>query len=47
MKEWCDENGRYDILIGSSSRDIRLSASIMVDREMSYTLGNITEAMIG
>ena len=47
MKEWCVESGRYDILIGSSSRDIRLGGSIAYDKEMSYTLGNITEAMIG
>ncbi len=47
MRAWCVENGRYDILIGSSSRDIRLTGSLTVDRHMPYSMSLRSEAMIG
>ena len=47
LGKWCVENGRYDIMIGSSSRDIRLSVSIMIDGKAPYSMSNFSEAMIG
>lgn len=31
MKKWFVENGEFEILVGSSSRDIRLKASVYID----------------
>ncbi len=41
------ENGRYNILIGASSRDIRLSGAIMIDDPKCYTIRKVSEDMIG
>ena len=37
LREWIVENGRYNILVGASSQDIRLSASVECDRKMPYS----------
>ena len=41
------ENGKYNILIGSSSRDIRLCASIIYNDNDDYTMKRTGEDMIG
>lgn len=45
--KWIVENGDYNILIGSSSRDIRLEGMIRVNQNMPYTIVNMSEDMIG
>lgn len=45
--EWIAENGDYKILVGSSSRDIRLEGTIRLNHEMPYTMISISEDMIG
>ena len=48
LKEFVAENGRYDIYIGSSSQDIRLTTSFMYNDEASpYSINCTGEAMIG
>jgi hypothetical protein len=41
------ENGKYNILIGSSSQDIRLSGSIYYNDNDEYTIKRTGEDMIG
>lgn len=36
LKDWCVESGIFDILIGASSRDIRLQASVEVNSASHY-----------
>ena len=38
LRDWITEDGRYDILVGSSSRDIRLSGAINVKDKTPYTM---------
>ncbi len=38
LHEWVTENGEYHILIGSSSQDIRLTGSLIYEKQMPYTL---------
>lgn len=38
LHAWHTERGHYDIMIGSSSRDIRLVSRIFVDNEKDYTI---------
>lgn len=38
LHSWHTERGHYDIMIGSSSRDIRLVSRIFVDNEKDYTI---------
>ena len=45
--KWVVENGRFDFYVGSSSRDIRLTASIEYQGEMCYTFGADAMGMIG
>ena len=47
LHEWVVETGVYEILVGSSSRDIRLSAKIYVDGKMPYTREQRGQSMIG
>ncbi len=45
--KWMVENGEYKILIGSSSRDIRLEQAIVIDKDMEYSVDKSGEAMMG
>lgn len=47
LGDWVAENGRYELLVGSSSRDIRLTAEIMISEDMPYSIQALGEAMIG
>ena len=47
LHKWLVENGKYNILIGSSSRDIRLCASIIYNDNDDYTMKRTGEDMIG
>ena len=46
LKDWIIEDGEYDILIGSSSLDIRLSGSVEYNKN-HYTLYADTRAIVG
>ena len=47
LHKWIAESGRYDILIAASSRDIRLTGSILYDNKDCYTIRKLQEDMIG
>lgn len=47
LHRWIAESGRYDILIAASSRDVRLSGSILHDNPHCYTMRKMQEDMIG
>ena len=47
LHKWVVENGEYKILIGASSRDIRIESSIVINEEMPYSLNKKGEDMIG
>ena len=47
LHKWTVENGKYNILIGSSSQDIRLTASFIYDANDEYTIKRVGEDMIG
>jgi len=47
LHKWVAENGEYDIFIGSSSQDIRLSANIDYKGAEPYSLVHMSEAKIG
>ena len=47
LHKWTVENGRYDIHICSSSRDIRLTESLVYDDPACYTMRKMQEDMIG
>ena len=47
MRKWTTEPGTYDILVGASSRDIRLKAEYVYDKECEYTLNYSAEQIMG
>lgn len=47
LHKWTVENGRYDVLVGASSRDIRLTESLVYDDPACYTMRKMQEDMIG
>ena len=47
MRKWTTEPGAYDILVGSSSRDIRLKGEYIYDKECEYTLNYSAEQIMG
>lgn len=47
LHRYVAEDGRYDVLVGSSSRDIRLTASFMHENKKDYTIKRTGEDMIG
>ena len=47
LHKWIVENGRYDIHVCSSSRDIRLTESLLYEDPTCYTMDKLQEDMIG
>lgn len=47
LHKWVTEPGTYNILIGSSSQDIRITESVMYDKKSEYTMKRIGADMIG
>ncbi len=47
LHKWVVENGEYKILIGASSRDIRLEGAVVLNEEMPYSMYKKGEDMIG
>ena len=47
LREWVTEEGVYTLLLGASSRDIRLEASILYNGDMPYTMTPTGETMLG
>ena len=46
LHKWVVENGRYDIHICASSRDIRLTESLVYEDPSCYTMRKMQEDMI-
>ena len=47
LHKWVVENGRYDIHVCASSRDIRFTESLVYDDPSCYTMRKMQEDMIG
>lgn len=47
LHKWTVENGRYDLLVCASSRDVRLTESLVYDDPACYTMRKMQEDMIG
>lgn len=47
LHKWVTEPGKYNILIGSSSQDIRAALSVVYEKEAEYTIKRIGQDMIG
>ena len=51
LNDWHAESGRYGILVGASSQDIRLSGEVQIVNDNEYTINrekwsNITDKLI-
>lgn len=46
LYKWVAENVGYDIYIGSSSRDIRLSGSLNYNEDMPYSPEHISDSVL-
>ena len=47
LGQWVVEDGRFDLLVGASSQDIRLIKSISVKGAAPYSMTGRSEPMIG
>ena len=47
LREWVTEEGVYTLMAGASSRDIRLTADILYNAPMPYTMTPTGETMLG
>ena len=47
LHRWVAEDGKYHILVGSSSQDIRLQSTIMHNNSKDYTIRRMGFDMIG
>ncbi len=47
LRRWLTEPGKYNLLIGSSSQDIRVKESFICDAKVPYTMTRISKDMIG
>jgi len=47
LKDWVVESGQYNIMIGASSRDIRLTGTIYYENPDNYTIQRVGADMIG
>jgi len=47
LHDWVVESGKYNILVGASSQDIRLNSSVILNNENCYTIQKHNSDMVG